>query len=295
MPSPAEDEAERLKREQEEQVRTAKINEAADRQRQIVNATMKEGMAKEQTAQHAAPTRPDHIQKSEQYKRDEAIRQRVLDEAARNEQLRKEQDAAQKQPQQPANQPRDAEPTYRSYADQPAVREEPTKAEERQKSEQVKADAVKAAAELAERQKTDQQKTEKEKQGERAKDEAMKADVGRATIERKAELAHTQAQQMQPRSFAERRALGDAQAAQQAQQGQQQERLAAVAGIQRYAERRAAQTSERSDNRPPQEASDFRQRQAQREAERPAREETEKRQSMQNSTGKDRDKDGNER
>lgn len=246
MSTPAEDEAARLKQEQEAQ-------QAAERQRQVVAGTLRDGMAKDQMQ---APVRPASPQLADHEARQREVeqRQKILEAAKANN-----------------------HPQIRlNDAMAAAVKAAPDEQERREAGKQEAA-------------KTQREKDEKAKQDELAKEAGVKADGIRQDNERKAEQTQQQGKQSQPRTLAEARALHATQAAQQAEHGR-----AAEAGVQRYAERRAALGDERRDVRPLQEMTNFRERQANREAERPPREETEKRQAFVNS-GKPKDKDGQER
>ena len=71
MPTPAEEEAERKRlralAEAEEKAKldgNAKTQQVSDKTRAVLDTTLREGMAKEQNAQHNTPQRPDDLAKA---------------------------------------------------------------------------------------------------------------------------------------------------------------------------------------------------------------------------------------
>ncbi len=257
MPTSAEEEAERLNKERE-----AAAAKQSDQHQAIIASTLPNGMVKEQMQVQAE--RPDANNKTQELK---------------DYERRQEADAELKSRYAKATENNPPHPTIQHSkliaADNAKAVAENIKTEQRQKEEAARQEATNAAN----HDKAEKAKGEQIKAGERAKDEPGK------------ESDKSQQRAVgAPSAFAQRRAEYDNQHAQTQEQQRQQE---ADASERRFANRRAV-APERY--QPLREQSDFRQRQEQRAAERPAHEATEARTSRANNAdGKQKDREGSER
>lgn len=281
MPTSAEEEAERLKKEKEA------VAKQSDQHQAVIASTLPSGMVKEQMQAQAG--RPDA--------RDQSLNDYRARQAADAEREKRFAAAKENTPPHPTIQHSEL-----IAADNAKVVAENIKAEQRQKQEAARQEAAKTANhDKAETAKTEQVKADQHAKEETARQEAIKAaDIDkieqvkageRAKEEQRKQTANSQQGTASvPSAFAQRRAEYDSQRAQSQEQQRQQETDGAA---RRFADRRAV-APERYE--PLREQSDFRQRQAQRAAERPAREATEARASLANSSdSKQKDRDGNER
>lgn len=259
MPTSAEEEAERLKNERE-----AAAAKQSDQHQAVIASTLPNGMVKEQM--QAQAERPDANNKTQEIKDYERRQEADAELKARYAK------AAENNPPHPTIQHSEL-----IAADNAKAVAENIKTEQRQKEEAARQETAKAA----DNDKAETAKAEQAKADEQA-NEAKRIEAAQA-IERGA---------AEPTSrFAQRRAQLDNQQATQLQERQRED----GATYSRFAERRKAdQSSQRFVAG--QEQSDWRQRQAARAEQRPAREATEARASLANNAdGKQKDREGNER
>ena len=256
MPTSAEEEAEGRKNERE-----AVAAEQTDQHQAVIASILPNGMVKEQMQAQAERPDANKTQELKDYER------------------RQEADAELKSRYAKATENNPPHPTIQHSkliaADNAKAVAENIKTEQHQKEEAARQEA----ARTAEHDKAETAKAEQIKASERAKEEP-----------RKESDKSQQRTAGAPSAFAQRRAEYDTQHAQTQEQQRQQE---ADVSARRFAERRAV-VPERY--QPLREQSDFRQRQEQRAAERPAREATEARTSLANNAdGKQKDREGSER
>lgn len=257
MPTSAEEEAERLKNEKE-----AAAAKQSDQHQAVIASTLPNGMVKEQMQAQAA--RPDADDKTQEIKDYERRREADAELKARFAR------AAENNPPHPTIQH-----SQLIAADNAKAVAETVKVEQLQKEEAARQEGAKTA----DHDQAETAKAEQVKASERAKEEP-----------RKASDKSQQRTAGAPSAFAKRRAEYDNQPAQTQEQQRQQE---ADASERRFANRRAV-APERY--QPLREQSDWRQRQEQRAAERPAREATEGRTSLANNgDGRQKDREGSER
>ena len=287
MPTSAEEEAERLKNERE-----AAAAKHSDQHQAVIASTLPNGMVKEQM--QAQAERPDA---REQSLDDYHVRQAADAEREKRFAIARE------------NNPphRTIQHSELIAADNAKAVAENITAEKRQKEEAARQEATKTADhDKAETAKAEQAKTDQHAKEETTRQETAKAaDIDKSehvkVDERAKEEQRKGADKSQqgiamagaPSAFAQTRAEHDYQRAQTQDQQRQHE---AEAGERRFANRREVVPERYQPLRDctEREQSDWRQRQAARAEQRPAREETEKQQSLANN-GKKREQDGNER
>ena len=284
MPTSAEEEAERLKKEKE----AASANQS-DRHQAVIADTLPNGMAKEQM--QAQPERPDGH-----------------DQALADYHARQTADAKREQRFAAARENNPPHPTIQLSnmiaTDNAQAVAENIKAEQRQKEETARQEAVKTADhDKAETLKAEQVKADQRVKEEVTRQETAKAaEIDKSEHIKAGELAKEEQRKGADKSqqevastspFAQRRAEYDRERAQTQDQQRQQE---SDASARRFANRRDAAPEHYQPLRDyaEKEKSDWRQRQEVRAEQRPAREETDKQQSVSNS-GKNREQDGHER
>lgn len=283
MPTSAEEEAERLKKERE-----AAAAKQSEQHQAVIANTLPNGMVKEQM--QARAERSDA--------RDQSLDDYHARQAADTEREKRFAIARENNPPHPTIQHSEL-----IAADNAKTVAENITAEKRQKEEAARQEATKAAdhdkAETAkaEQAKTDQHAKEETTRQETAKaadidkSEHVKADERAKEEQRKASDKLQQRAAGVPSAFAQRQAEYDNQRA----QTQEQQRQETDVSARRFSERRATAPERYQALRDytEREQSDWRQRQAARAEQRPAREETEKQQSLVYN-GKKREQDGNE-
>lgn len=286
MPTSAEEEAEGRKNERE-----AVAAKQTDQHQAVIASTLPNGMVKEQM--QAQAERPDA--------REQSLHDYHARQAADTEREKRFAIARENAPPHPTIQHSEL-----IAADNAKALAESIKTEQRQKEESARQEATKTANhDKAETAKAEQVKADQHAKGETARHETAKAaDIDKSehvkADERTKEEQRKGAHKSQgtaiadvPSAFAQARDQHDHQRAQTQDQQRQHE---AEASERRFANRRAVAPERYQPLRDhtEREQSDWRQRQAARAEQRPAREETEKQQSLVNN-GKQREQDGNER
>ncbi len=283
MPTSAEEEAERLKRE-------AAAAKQSDQHQAVIASTLPNGMVKEQMQVQAE--RPDaHEQSLDDYR---------ARQAADTEREKRFAIARENNPPHPtiqfsnviaADNAKAVAENFKveQHQKEDAAKQEAAKVADNDKAETIKAEQAKADQPVKE----DVTRQETVKAADIDNSEQIKADERAKEEQRKDSNKSQQGTAMAgaPSAFAQARAERDHQRAQTQDQQRQHE-----AGERHFANRRAVVPERYQPLRDytEREQSDWRQRQAARAEQRPAREETEKQQSLANN-GKMREQDGNER